>query len=69
MDIWNVVLNGHLGLISGDSVFNMYRGKTIIMLGNLFEYFDKGRLTFREVTSLDAYVNNRNLSSSGEAAG
>jgi hypothetical protein len=49
MDIWNVSLNGHLELISGPniatrrSLFDLYKGKTIIMLGNTFEYFDGGK--------------------------
>jgi hypothetical protein len=47
MDIWNVGLNGHLGLLSGSetqSLFDMYCGKSII-LGNMFEYFERGRRT------------------------
>ena len=49
MDIWNVSLNGHLELISGPniatrrSLFDLYKGKTIIMLGNSFEYFSRGQ--------------------------
>jgi hypothetical protein len=56
MDIWNVVLNGHLGLISGDSVFNMYRGKNIILLGNSFEYFDKGKRNIMDLVDQNEFA-------------
>jgi hypothetical protein len=51
MDVWNVSVNGHLELLSGStnaerqSVFHLYKGKTIIMLGNSFPYFERGQRT------------------------
>jgi hypothetical protein len=51
MDVWNVCVNGHLELLGGprnmerQSLFQLYRGKTIIMLGNTFPYFDRGQRT------------------------
>lgn len=51
MDIWNVSLNGHLEQIGGPnspgrkSLFDLYKGKTIVMLGNSFQYFNRGPRT------------------------
>jgi len=51
MDVWNVSVNGHLELLGGStnaerqSMFQLYKGKTIIMLGNSFPYFDRGQRT------------------------
>lgn len=51
MDVWNVSVNGHLELLGGarnterQSLFQLYKGKTIIMLGNYFPYFDRGQRT------------------------
>lgn len=51
MDVWNVSVNGHLELLGGtknterQSLFQLYKGKTIIMLGNSFSYFDRGQRT------------------------
>ena len=51
MDIWNLSLNGHLELIgdhpqriAGESkLFNLYKGKTIVILDNSFQYFERGQ--------------------------
>jgi hypothetical protein len=51
MDVWNVSLNGHLELIgdhpqriAGESkLFNLYKGKTIVILDNSFQYFERGQ--------------------------
>ena len=51
LDVWNVSVNGHLELLAGSrtgerqSLFQLYKGKTIIMLGNQFPYFDRGQRT------------------------
>ena len=51
MDIWNVSVNGHLELLGGprnterQSLFELYKGKTIVILGNSFSYFDRGERT------------------------
>ena len=51
MDVWNVSVNGHLELLGGprnterQSLFDLYKGKTIVMLGNSFRYFDRGNRT------------------------
>lgn len=51
MDTWNVSVNGHLELLGGarntekQTLFQLYKGKTIIMLGNNFPYFDRGQRT------------------------
>lgn len=47
MDIWNVSLNGHLEVIGNtrQSLFQLYKGKTVIMLGNQFPYFERGQRT------------------------
>lgn len=47
MDIWNVSLNGHLETIGNtrQSLFQLYKGKTVIMLGNQFPYFERGQRT------------------------
>lgn len=51
MNIWNVSLNGHLhvddgsGVAGHKSIFKVYKGKTIIMLGNSFQYFERGHRT------------------------
>ena len=51
MDIWNISLNGHLELLGGhhgmgrQSLFQLYKSKTIIMLNNSFQYFDVGERT------------------------
>lgn len=49
VDIWNLSLNGHLEQTAGPniarrkSLFDLYKGKAIIMLGNSFQYFDRGQ--------------------------
>jgi hypothetical protein len=49
MDICNVSLEGHFDVMSGDdeslgqNIFKFYEGKPIIMLGNVFPYFDRGQ--------------------------
>jgi hypothetical protein len=51
MDVWNVSVNGHLELVGRQktaepqSLFQLYKGKTIVMLGNTFPYFDRGQRT------------------------
>ena len=56
MDVWNVSLNGHLeltgksGAINGETkLFDLYRGKTIVMLGNSFPYFERGQRTVSDL--------------------
>jgi len=49
MDICNVSLEGHFDVMSGDdetlgqNIFKFYNGKPIIMVGNVFPYFDRGQ--------------------------
>jgi hypothetical protein len=43
MDIYNVSLYGHMGL--NDSILNKYLGKTVVLLGNAFDYFERGQRT------------------------
>jgi hypothetical protein len=43
MDIWNVSLYGHMGL--DQSLLYKYRGKTVILMGNQFPYFERGPRT------------------------
>lgn len=56
MDVWNVSVNGHLELLGGQrtaerqSLFQLYKGKTIIMLGNSFPCFDRGQRTVMNLT-------------------
>jgi hypothetical protein len=51
LDVWNVSLNGHLELLGGSklserqSIFDLYRGKTIVILGNSYPYFNRGPRT------------------------
>jgi len=51
LDIWNVSVNGHLELLGGSrlaerqSIFELYKGKTIVILGNSYPYFSRGSRT------------------------
>ena len=51
LDVWNVCVNGHLELLGGSklaerqSIFELYKGKTIVILGNSFPYFNRGSRT------------------------
>jgi hypothetical protein len=51
MDVWNVSVNGHLELLAGSraaerqTLWQLYKGKMVIMLGNQFPYFDRGQRT------------------------
>ena len=55
MDVWNVSVNGHLELLGGSrnterqSLFELYKGKTIVMLGNTFDYFGRGDRTVMDL--------------------
>jgi hypothetical protein len=56
MDVWNLSLDGHLEL-TGDSggingetkLFNLYKGKTIVMLGDAFPCFERGQRTVSDL--------------------
>ena len=51
LDIWNVTVNGHLELLGRSnlaerqSIFELYKGKTIVILGNSYPYFSRGSRT------------------------
>lgn len=54
MDLWNVSLTGQMEIISAgerESLFQKYAGKTIIVLGNKFQYFGQGMRTTLDITS------------------
>ena len=63
MDVWNVSVNGHLELLGGSSnaerqsIFQLYKGKTIIMLGNSFPYFDRGQRTSMDLIDPKEFAN------------
>jgi len=62
MDVWNVSVNGHLELLGGprdierQGLFELYKGKTVIMLGNNFPYFDRGQRTAMNLIDPKAFV-------------
>ena len=62
MDVWNVSVNGHLELLGGSSnaerqsLFQLYKGKTIIMLGNSFPYFERGQRTAMDLIDPKDFV-------------
>lgn len=43
IDVWNVSLFGHLGL--HESLLKKYHGKIVVLMGNRFEYFERGQRT------------------------
>jgi hypothetical protein len=62
MDVWNICVNGHLELLGGprnverQSLFQLYKGKTIIMLGNRFSYFGRGQRTAMDLIDPKDFV-------------
>jgi hypothetical protein len=49
MDIWNLGLYGVFSESGGQRMFDLYSGKTLIFLGNSFEYFDRGGRTALDI--------------------
>ena len=47
MDVYNVSLYGHMGL--KDSILSKYFGRTVVLLGNNFAYFERGQRTVMDL--------------------